>query len=154
VEEMKKFIVTGLIIFVLINILSLAGGAKAASLLPNLTTTFMPVYLTKAPSDTIRYVGPAPVLQLALPGQSGYINFSKMKFEVGDSVYAFSIFDAAKVDSNGYIWQDQFRFAKNAIVAGFNPDGMVRVKLNGDDHELFVIYESAPQSAVIYPRAQ
>jgi hypothetical protein len=142
-----------LAIFVLANVTTLIGPAFASSL-SQVSTTFLPVYLSKAPADIVRYIGPAPVSQLALPGQPGFIEFNKTKFEVGDSVFAFSIFDAAKVDTNGYIWQDQFRFAKNAIVTGFNPDGMVRVRLNGNSHELFVIYESAPQFAVIYPRAQ
>ncbi len=151
---MKKVITLTILIammFVMVNSLTLMPTAKAQSVSLLTTPTFVPVSLIE---DMTLYIGPAPVQQLALPGQPGFINFDKTKFEVGDSVYAFSIFDAAKVDSNGYIWQDQFRFAKNAVVSGFRDDGMVLIKLNGDSHDLFVIYESPQQSAVIYPRAQ
>ncbi len=151
---MKKVITLAVLIammFVMVNSLTLLPTVQAQSLSQLVNPTFVPVSLIE---DMSLYIGPAPVQQLALPGQPGFINFNNTKFEVGDSIYAFSIFDEAKVDSNGYIWQDQFRFAKNAVVTGFREDGMVLIRLNDDEHDLSVIYECPQQSAVIYPRAQ
>lgn len=151
---MKKVITLAVLVammFVMVNSLTLLPTVYAQPVSMLVTPTFAPVSLIE---DMSLYIGPAPVQQLALPGQRGFIDFDKTKFEVGDSVFAFSIFDTAKVDSNGYIWLDQFAFAKNAVVTGFRQDGMVLIRLNGDNHDLFVIYESPQQSAVIYPRAQ
>lgn len=147
---MKKAMIIILAIFVMANVLSLLPTIQAQSISQLVNPTFAPLMIIK---DTTRYIGPAPCQQLATPSQPGHIHFNNSEVRPGDRINAFPSTNRVVIDSNGYIWQDQFPASKNAMVTKVTMvEGQKTIffRLEGSDRELSTIVVIPQQFAVIY----